>query len=82
MKVKFRTNLGSNDADRLRLDFKQCCEGMACEVDSPVGEKLVSSGVAVDVTPPPEKTEAIKPAETKPKPKPVEPPAETSKPSK
>ena len=67
MQVKFRTNLGSQDAHSLGLDFKRCCEGMTLEVDQREGEKLVKSGVAIDVTPPAPKAETPK-AEPKPEP--------------
>jgi hypothetical protein len=46
MRVKFKMNLGSIDADKLGLDYRECQCGMTCEVCEEVGEKLVSGNIA------------------------------------
>ena len=57
MKVRFITNLGSIDADKLGLDFHKCKVDDVLEVDNVVGDTLVKSGVAE--VPTPEQLKAI-----------------------
>lgn len=68
MHVQFRTNLGSIDAKKLGLDFAKCTDGSTVETSAPVGEALVKSGIAVDVTP-----AAPEPPKPKTEPQPVGP---------
>lgn len=54
MLIQFRTNLGSVDASRFDLDFKQCTEGSTVTASGVAGRWLVDRGIATDITPPPE----------------------------
>jgi hypothetical protein len=49
MIVKFKVNLGSVDAARLKLDFKKCMTGMEVECSDEVGGRLVARGIAAEV---------------------------------
>lgn len=49
MRVKFRVNLGSTDAGRVSLDFRDCCAGVEREVSDVAGNWLVSRGIATEV---------------------------------
>lgn len=69
MQVQFRTNLGRIDAQSLSLDYTKCLIGATVEVSEPAGEKLVKSGIAIDVTPP----APPEPPKPKTEPKPVGP---------
>lgn len=51
MIVKFRTNLGSRDAETHGLDFRSCCEGMEVNISNKAGESLTRKGFAVEVLP-------------------------------
>lgn len=46
MKVNFKVNLGSRDAERFGLDFGKCQRGMSLEVADHVGEWLIGKGIA------------------------------------
>lgn len=46
MKVKMRVNLGSADAAKLKLDHKECTEGMTVDVSDATAEVLVRRGFA------------------------------------
>ena len=81
MRVKFNTNLGSTDAEKLELDFKLCLQGSETECGDKAGSWLVARGIATDISPPakakPEpqaKAESI--PETKPAPEPIPEPVE------
>lgn len=50
MRVKFRVNLGSTDASRVNLDFRDCVRDAECEVPDRAGQWLVSKGIATDVS--------------------------------
>ena len=62
MLVRFKTNLGRNDAAPLGLDFTQCTKGAELDVSDKAGEWLVKRGIAEAVpvvkaiSPPPEIT--------------------------
>ncbi len=47
MKVVFRTNVGSVDANALGLDHKKCLAGKSLDVEKDAGDKLIKSGLAV-----------------------------------
>jgi len=49
MRVKFKVNLGSRDAEKHSLDFKQCGEGMEGDVSESAGAWLVRNGIAGEV---------------------------------
>jgi hypothetical protein len=49
MLVKFTTNVGSNDANPLGLDFKKCTEGALLEVRDETAERLLRRKFAVQV---------------------------------
>lgn len=49
MRVKFRDNLGSRDAEKHALDFRVCGRGMECDVPDATGRCLVSKGFATEV---------------------------------
>ena len=66
MKVKFRTNLGSRDADALSLDHAQCTDGAVVSVSPATGEALAKRGIV-------EVVEAEKPKPVEVKAVPVEP---------
>ena len=51
MLVKFRTNLGSNDAARFGLDHRECLGGASVDVPQSTGEALCKLGFATDETP-------------------------------
>lgn len=42
MKVKFTTNLGSQDAEPLGLDWQECRLGMELRVDDETGKHLIA----------------------------------------
>src|SRR5690606_17914299 len=50
MRVKFRDNLGSRDAEKHALDFRVCGRGMECDVPDATGRCLVSKGFASEVS--------------------------------
>ena len=81
MRVKFNTNLGSTDAEKLELDFKRCLQGCEIECGDKAVAWLVARGIATDISPPakakPEpqaKAESI--PETKPALEPIPEPVE------
>ena len=81
MRVKFNTNLGSTDAEKLELDFKLCLQGSEIKCGDKAGSWLVARGIATDISPPakakPElqvKAESI--PETKPATEPIPEPVE------
>ena len=49
MRVCFKVNLGSNDAQPLGLDYRSCGEGMKLDVSDKTGNWLVSKGLASEV---------------------------------
>lgn len=49
MRVSFRVNLGSNDAQRHGLDFRSCHSGAECSVSDSTGNWLVDRGIATEV---------------------------------
>lgn len=61
MQVKFRTNLGSIDAGKLKIDWTKCKLGDVLDVETSVGETLVRSGIAEEIPakPLPEKIKAV-----------------------
>lgn len=61
MLVRFKLNLGANDANVLKLDFKECKCGAEVDVAASVGEVLVSHGWAevVQAEAAPEKVKAV-----------------------
>lgn len=46
MIVKFKTNLGANDARRANLKFEQCQKGAEVECSDESGKWLVAKGMA------------------------------------
>ena len=46
MKVRFRTNLGTRDANRLGLDSEKCTVGSEVAVSESVAEVVVREGLA------------------------------------
>lgn len=88
MKVRMRTNLGTNDAAALGLKWAECQDGMQVKVPDAVGTHLVSRRMAdelpdIEAVPPPT-MHAVPPAamhavpptkEAKPEPKPESKPA-------
>lgn len=72
MLVKFKVNLGSMDAQRHRLDFRQCLEGAEVECNDEAAGWLVAKGIATEVVAvaKPAAIQAVPPArvETKNKP--------------
>lgn len=46
MKIKMRVNLGSADAAKMKLDYKECTEGNVVDVNDGVAERLVALGLA------------------------------------
>jgi hypothetical protein len=46
MQVRFKVNLGSQDAEPLGLDFQQCQAGATLEVADEAGEWLIGHGIA------------------------------------
>jgi hypothetical protein len=46
MFVKFKTNLGANDARRAKLKFEQCVKGAEVECNDESGKWLVAKGMA------------------------------------
>lgn len=51
MLVKFKTNLGTNDAARFSLDHRECLGGASVDVPQSIGEALCKLGFATDETP-------------------------------
>jgi hypothetical protein len=49
MRVTFKINLGSRDADRLGLDYSKCRRGDCLDLTDELGEKLCKSGFASEV---------------------------------
>ena len=49
MFVQLIDNLGSNDAEPLGLNFRECLKGATLEVAEAVGEKLLRKRLAVEV---------------------------------
>ena len=49
MRVQCKVNLGSRDADRIGVDFRQFQAGAEVEVTDSIGRVLVSSGIAVEM---------------------------------
>ena len=62
IKVCFRVNLGSMDADRLDLDFRKCTAGAVVSIPETVAKVLESAGIIEPVAWP----------APQPKPEPVE----------
>lgn len=52
MRVSFNVNLGSVDAGRCGIDFKQATLGSVLDCDESAGKWLVSSGIATEVVVP------------------------------
>ncbi len=52
MLVVFKVNLGSNDAQTIGVDFKECTAGSQVECEDSAGKWLVANGIAADVTVP------------------------------
>lgn len=46
MRVRFRTNLGSRDAAKWGVDFRQCTAGAEVDMDDAAAEWLAKSGIA------------------------------------
>jgi hypothetical protein len=46
MRVRFKVNLGSRDAERFGLHFEHCGKGMTPEVADEAGEWLIRHGIA------------------------------------
>jgi hypothetical protein len=46
MIVRFKVNLGSNDAAPLRLDFQQCGKGKTTDVSEAAAAWLIKRGIA------------------------------------
>lgn len=72
MLVKFKVNLGSNDAERHRLDFSKCQKGMTLECNDEAAGWLVAKGIATEVVAvaKPAAIQAVPPARTETKNKP------------
>lgn len=49
MHVKFNTNLGSVDAERLGLDFQSCLAGSSVDVPPDAAALLIDRGIAAPV---------------------------------
>lgn len=49
MRLKFKTNLGSKDAELVGVDFTKCQKGMELEVSDKAGEWLIKNGIAAEV---------------------------------
>lgn len=60
MIVKFRTNLGSRDANQLGLDHTSCQVGCDVDVKDPIAELLIARGIAEVL--PKGKAKAVAPA--------------------
>lgn len=58
-KVRFRTNLGSRDADALGLDFTKCQVGSEIETSVQVAERLEQRGIAEITERLPQEPEAV-----------------------
>lgn len=73
MRVRFRTNLGSVDAEALNkrhgctLDCRECIVDAVVVVPAKAGEELLDRGIVAAVEDPPIKGEAKKPEVTAPK---------------
>lgn len=73
MKVRFRTNLGSRDAESLKLDFRKCQDGDVLDVSDSVGAVLIKRGIAeaasqpIKAVPPPVQMQAVPPESKKAK---------------
>jgi hypothetical protein len=59
MRVQFRDNLGSRDAEKHALDFRACGRGMECDVPDKTGQQLVARGFAIEVAAIPEVIAAV-----------------------
>lgn len=51
MRVQFKVNLGSNDAERHALDFRSCLAGAELDVSEKAASWLISKGIATAVVP-------------------------------
>lgn len=49
MRVRFRNSLGSRDAERHSLDFRECVQGAERDVSEAAGQWLVRKGIATEV---------------------------------
>lgn len=49
MFVRFKVNLGSVDAQGLKLDFRKCATGMEAECSDAAGGLLIAKGIATEV---------------------------------
>lgn len=49
MIVKMKTNLGSHDARRCKLNFSDCTKGAEVECNADAGRWLVANGMAVEI---------------------------------
>lgn len=56
MRVKFRVSLGSRDAEKHSLNFRECEQGMECDVSDAAGEWLVRKGIASEIATPKQKS--------------------------
>ena len=61
MRVIFRTNLGSVDAEPLGLDCKACAYGETVSVSDEIGMALIDSGIAEAVAEPKAKMQGVSP---------------------
>jgi hypothetical protein len=52
MKVQFKTNLGSTDAEQLGLSFLDCLGGAVVDVSQQAGDELCRRGMATPVAEP------------------------------
>lgn len=50
MHIRFKTNLGSRDASRCGLDFRECLAGATAEVKEAAGNWLINRGIAESVS--------------------------------
>lgn len=73
MRVLFKVNLGSMDAEKAGVDFKQCTAGAAIDCNDAAGKWLVANGIAteVNVPKPPEPPRPVVIPEPEVKPEPV-----------
>lgn len=84
MKVKFRTNLGTRDAEALGLKACECQDGCECDVKESVAAILCERGIAEAIEEKrcrPQKVEAV-PAEPAIAEKKAEPTIEAKEPAK
>lgn len=71
MIVKMKTNLGTHDSRRCKLNFSDCMKGAEVECNADAGRWLVANGMAVEIVAvaKPAAIQAVPPARVENKPK-------------